>query len=102
MTNEELYRRVQAGDASAFEQLYGQLENFIRAIALDAARRFGCRDAAAVSLIEDLCSEGSLELWERIQSGDYDEGAGKLTTWLTPFCEGVCTAIWRPTWALWP
>ena len=88
MTNEELYRRVQAGDASSFDQLYGQLENFIRAIALDAAKKFGCKDAAAVTLLEDLCAEGSLELWERIRTGGYDEEAGKLTTWLYPFLRG--------------
>ena len=80
MTNEELYRRVQAGDTGSFDQLYGQMENFIRANALDAARRVGCTDAAAVSLMEDLCADGNLELWERIQAGSYDEEAGKLTT----------------------
>lgn len=88
MTNEELYQQIQAGDPGAFEQLYGQLENFIRAIALDAARRFGCTDAAASSLLEDLCAEGNLELWERLQAGGYDEHAGKLTTWLYPFLRG--------------
>ena len=88
MTNEELYRRVQAGDASSFDQLYGQLENFIRAIALDAAQKFGCKDAAAVTLLEDLCADGSLELWERIRTGGYNEEAGRLTTWLYPFLRG--------------
>lgn len=88
MTNEELYRKVRDGDASAFDQLYKQLENFIRAIALDAARKFGCTDAAASSLLEDLCAEGSLELWERIQADGYDENQGKLTTWLYPFLRG--------------
>ena len=88
MTNEELYQKVRGGDADAFEQLYGQLENFIRAIALDAARSFGCKDAAAVTMMEDLCAEGSLELWERVQAGGYDEEAGKLTTWLYPFLRG--------------
>ena len=88
MTNEELYWRVQAGDASSFDQLYGQLENFIRAIALDAAKKFGCKDAVAVTLLEDLCAEGSLELWERIRTGGYDEEAGKVTTWLYPFLRG--------------
>ena len=61
MTNEELYQKIRGGDADAFEQLYEQLENFIRAIALDAARKFGCKDAAAVTLLEDLCAEGNLE-----------------------------------------
>lgn len=88
MTNEELYQKVQGGDVDTFEQLYGQLENFIRAIALDAARSFGCKDAAAVTMMEDLCAEGNLELWERIQTGGYDEHAGKLTTWLYPFLRG--------------
>ena len=101
MTNEELYWKIQAGDSGSFEQLYGQLENFIRAIALDAARRFGCADAAAIPLLEDLCAEGNLELWKRIQTGGYDEHAGKLTTYLYPFRGGGCTAIWRPTWASW-
>ena len=88
MTNEELYQKVRAGDAVAFEQLYGQLEDFIRAIALDVARKFGCKDTAAVTLMEDLCAEGSLELWERLQAGGYDEEAGKLTTYLYPFLRG--------------
>lgn len=88
MTNEELYQKVRGGESTAFEQLYGQLENFIRAIALDAVRRFGCADAAATPLLEDLCAEGNLELWERIQVGGYDEEAGKLTTWLYPFLRG--------------
>ena len=88
MTNEELYQKDRDGDASAFDQLYKQLENFIRAIALDAARKFGCTDAAASSLLEDLCAEGSLELWERIQADGYDENQGKLTTWLYPFLRG--------------
>ena len=86
--NEELYQKVRSGDTDAFEQLYGQLENFIRAIALDAARRFGCTDSAASSLLEDLCAEGNLELWERIQTEGYDERAGKLTTYLYPFLRG--------------
>lgn len=88
MTNEELYRQIQAGDTAAFKRLYRQLENFIRTIALDAARKFGCKDTAAVTLLEDLCAEGNLELWERIQSSGYDGGAGKLTTWLYPFLRG--------------
>lgn len=88
MTNEELYRRIQVGDTGAFDQLYGQMEKFIRSIALDAARHFGCADAAATPLLEDLCAEGNLELWERIQVGGYDEEAGKLTTWLYPFLRG--------------
>ena len=88
MTNEELHQKVRDGDDDAFDQFYCQLENFIRAIALDAARRFGCTDAAASSLMEDLCAEGNLEMWERIQAGGYDEHAGKLTTWLYPFLRG--------------
>lgn len=88
MTNEKLYQKVRNGDTDAFEQLYVQLENFIRAITLDAARRFGCTDSAASSLLEDLCAEGNLELWERIQTGGYDEHAGKLTTYLYPFLRG--------------
>lgn len=88
MTNEELYQKAQGGDIGAFERLYGQLENFIQAIALDAARKFGCKDTAAVTLMEDLCAEGNLELWERLQAGGYDEDTGKLTTWLYPFLRG--------------
>ena len=88
MTNEKLYQKARGGDTGAFERLYNQLENFIRAIALDAARRFGCTDSAASPLLEDLCAEGSLELWERLQAGSYDGEAGKLTTWLYPFLRG--------------
>lgn len=88
MTNEELYQKAQAGDAGAFEQLHGQLENFIRSIALDAARRYGCTDSVAAALMEELCAEGNLELWERIQDSGYDEDTGKVTTYLYPFLRG--------------
>ena len=88
MTNEELYQKARGGDTDAFERLYSQLENFIRAIALDAARSFGCKDAAAVTMMEDLCAEGSLELWERLQTGGYDEEGGELYTWRNPLLCG--------------
>lgn len=88
MENEELYRLAQAGEADAFERLHKQLANFIRSIALEACRHFGCADSAAASLLEDLCAEGDLELWERIHSGGYDGHAGKLTTYLYPFLRG--------------
>ena len=73
MTNEELYGQARAGSADAFEQLCEQLANFIRSIALEACRHFGCSDFAAALLLEDLCAEGGLELWERIHGGGYDE-----------------------------
>ena len=88
MTNEELYGQARAGSADAFEQLCEQLANFIRSIALEACRHFGCSDFAAALLLEDLCAEGGLELWERIHGGGYDERAGKLTTYLYPFLRG--------------
>ena len=56
MTNEELYKRAQAGEADAFERLHKQLANFIRSIALEACRQFGCADPAAASLLEDRCA----------------------------------------------
>ena len=93
MENEELYRLAQAGEADAFERLHKQLANFIRSIALEACRHFGCADSAAASLLEDLCAEGDLELWERIHSGGYDERVGKLTTYADEFIGGW---IWRP------
>ena len=97
MENEELYRRAQAGEAGAFEQLHKQLANFIRSIALESCRHFGCTDVVSASLLEDLCAEGDLELWERIHSGGYDEHAGKLPIAIR-FCEEECTAIWRLIW----
>ena len=48
------------------------MENFIRSIALDAARHFECTDTAATLLIEALCAEGNLELWDWIQVGSHD------------------------------
>ena len=88
MENEKLYRRAQAREADAFERLHKQLANFIRAIALEACRHFECTDVVSTPLPEDLCAEGSLELWERILRGGYDECAGKLTTYLYPFLRG--------------
>lgn len=85
MTNEELYRRYIEGDSEAFDLLYKQLERFIGAIATETARSFGC---AEETMIEDLRGEGALELWERLQSGGYEESAGKLTTYLYPHLRG--------------
>ena len=43
MTNEELYQKIRGGDADAFEQLYEQLENFIRTIALTRPENLGVK-----------------------------------------------------------
>ena len=79
---------AQAGESDAFERLHKQLANFIRPIALESCRHFGCTDVVFTPLLEDLRAEGGLELWERIHNGGYDERVGKLTTYLYPFLRG--------------
>ena len=71
----ENFIRSIALDASD-EVFHLSVENFIRSIALDAARHFECTDTAATLLIEALCAEGNLELWDWIQVGSHDEHAG--------------------------
>ena len=74
MENEELYRRAQAGEADAFERLHKQLANFIRSIALESCRHFGCTDVVSASLLEDLCAEGDLERVRQAQRLYHVEG----------------------------
>lgn len=85
MTNEELYRQYLSGDTEAFEQLYLQMQGFIASVAKDAAQSFGCSDKET---LDELCTEGALELCECLSIGVYDEDRGKLTTYLHPFLRG--------------
>ena len=85
MTNEELYQKYITGDEDAFEQLYLQLQKFIRSVAAESARSFGRSDQ---DTLDELCAEGAVELCERISSRQYDAERGKLTTFLQPFLLG--------------
>ena len=79
MTNEELYQKYITGDEDAFEQLYLQLQKFIRSVASESARSFGRSDQ---DTLDELCAEGAVELCERLSSRQYDAERGKLTTFL--------------------
>lgn len=85
MTNEELYQNYITGDEDAFEQLYLQLQKFIRSVASESARSFGRSDQ---DTLDELCAEGAVELCERLSSRQYDAERGKLTTFLQPFLRG--------------
>lgn len=98
MTNEELLRRYDNGDESALEKLYHKNMAFIRSIAIEAANDFHCLQRQESSsdqfspytkeILEDLCAEGALEFWERVQSRGYDESRGMFITYLHPHLMG--------------
>lgn len=98
MTNEEMMHRYYDGDDSMVEKLYCSNMDFIRSIAREAAEEYNCllRDKAhpnelsgyTKTILQDLCSEGTLEFLLRIQSREYDEGRAKLTTYLYPHLKG--------------
>jgi len=98
MTNEELLRRYDSGDESVLEKLYHKNTAFIRRVAIEAADDFHCLQRREDSpsqftpytkeILEDLCAEGALEFWERVQSRGYDESRGKFTTYLHPHLMG--------------
>ena len=93
MSNEELLQQYKDGDASALEQLYEQNVGFIKRIAEKCLKDFGylLQDTTAYvdELRQELCSEGSLVFFEKIQSGAYDPSQGKLITYLHPFIKGA-------------
>lgn len=98
MTNEELMRRYDNGDESVLEKLYHKNTAFIRSIAIEAANDFHCLQRQendpskfkpyTKEILEDLCAEGALEFWERIQSRGYDGSRGMFTTYLYPHLMG--------------
>ncbi len=101
MTNEELVRRYYDGDETALEKLYHKNLGLIRSIAKEAAAEFNCLtvdkhhpsrfSAYTKTVLDDLCSEGALELLTRIQSREYDESRAALTTYLYLHIKGHMT-----------
>ena len=101
MTNEQLIRQYYDGDDAALEKLYYKNIGLIRGIAKEAAAEFNCLtadphhpnqlSAYTKMILDDLCSEGALELLTRIQSREYDESRAALTTYLYPHLRGRMT-----------
>ena len=94
MSNEELMRQVNVGNLEAAEQLYKNNMGLIRSIAKECAAEFGYlqgeKDPAYTEeLLQDLCAEGTLTFYDRIQSGEYDPEKGRLTTYLYPYIKGA-------------
>ena len=101
MTNEQLIRQYYDGDEAALEKLYHKNIGLIRGIAKETAAEFNCLTANqhhpnqfstyTKTILDDLCSEGALELLTRIQSREYDESRAVLTTYLYPHLKGRMT-----------
>lgn len=99
MTNEELLQQYKDGNASALEQLHEQNVGLIKRIAEKCLLDFGylSKDSTAPwkaasyvdELRQELCGEGALAFFEKIQSGAYDPSQGKLITYLYPFIKGA-------------
>ena len=101
MINEQLIRQYYDGDDAALEKLYYKNIGLIRGITKEAAAEFNCLtadphhpnqlSAYTKMILDDLCSEGALELLTRIQSREYDESRAALTTYLYPHLRGRMT-----------
>ena len=101
MTNEELIHHYYDGDETALEKLYHKNLGLIRSIAKEIAEDFSCLtvdehhpsrfSAYTKTVLDDLCSEGALELLTRIQSREYDESRAAFTTYLYPHLKGRMT-----------
>lgn len=99
MSNEELLQQYKDGDASALEQLYEQNVGLIKGTAENCLMDFGYLSKGTTApwkaasyvdeLRQELCSEGTLVFFEKIQSGAYDSSQGKLVTYLYPFIKGA-------------
>ena len=87
MSNEELMRRFDEGDASAFGELCEQNMALISSRARQIAGEYGC--AGQKETLSDLESEGMLAFAECVSGGRYDESQGKLTTYVVPFIDGA-------------
>ena len=97
-TNEELLEQYLNGDESAFEKLYLQFKDYIRDIAIGAAKKFGSykldKDSGKISnytelTIEELQSIGTTEFFYQLQHRNYDPDKAKLTTYITPFIKSA-------------
>ena len=101
MSNEQLIRQYYDGDEAALKKLYHKNIGLIRGIAKETAAEFNCLimeqhhpnqcSAYTKTILDDLCSEGAVELLTRIQSREYDESRAALTTYLYPHLRGRMT-----------
>ena len=71
-TDAELLRRIAAGDAEAFGQLYDRTSRVLFSMARQILRN----DAAAEDLLQDVY----VQVWDR--AGSFDESLGRPITWL--------------------
>jgi RNA polymerase sigma-70 factor (ECF subfamily) len=72
LTDAELLRRIAAGDAEAFGQLYDRTSRVLFSMARQILRN----DAAAEDLLQDVY----VQVWDR--AGSFDESLGRPITWL--------------------
>lgn len=95
MTNEELIKEYRSG-TDVGERLYTQNIGFVRKIAVDTARAFGCLKVNSKhkltshsrDIIEELAQEGFLTFLEKLDFYNCVADV-KLTTYLHPYIKGV-------------
>ena len=78
------------------DELYSKYENLIYSIATEVAESFHCMkyDENGLSeysrqILEDLKSEGAVELFRLIRSNEYDSSKGELSTYIYPHIKGA-------------
>ena len=82
MTNEELVLRFENGDKTALNELYLQLDIFIKSIVKDVMKKFGISNE---ELEDELFQVGSVELIELVYKRSYDPNKGIFTSYIYPY-----------------
>ena len=82
MTNEELVLRFKNGDKAALNELYLQLDIFIKSIVKDVMKKFGISNE---KLEDELFQVGSVELIELVYRRKYDPNKGSFTSYIYPY-----------------
>ena len=82
MTNEELVLRFENGDKAALNELYLQLDKFIKSIVKDVMKKFGLDN---VDLEDELFQVGSAQLIETVYKRKYDPNKGSFTSYIYPY-----------------
>lgn len=82
MTNEELVLSFENGDKAALNELYLQLDKFIKSIVKDVMKKFGLSNE---DLEDELFQVGSVELIETVYKHSYDPNKGSFTSHIYPY-----------------
>jgi DNA-directed RNA polymerase specialized sigma subunit len=99
LTNEDLILQFYSGDESALLALYHKNTAFIRSVAIEVAKSFGCYHTEenrpkqlttyTKTILAELTAEGAVEFFAQLRNQQYDRSKGMLTTYFHPHLKGT-------------